>query len=339
MKIYQVNSIPLKDVIISLAKSFDVKYKHRCGEYYLSIPPHIGEGEIRGINFENGLGLIIYKALFKEDTRLEFTLDEIHPVKFVYSLQGAVAHEFANTPDKNLIEEFRCAIVASESNNGHIIEFEKNVLHEVVSVEIDRSIFTIKGDCELASWKSKLKDIIIDVKGTKQFYHVDNCGIFYKNILQNIDDYKDLLVAHKLNLQAITLEMFVHQVVQFDDDSLTTEDRTILRIQELKRIEESGNYIRENINGDLSVKNISRITGLNPNKLQTGFKYLYSTTLNEYVNNIRLEQAKILLQNKEYNVNAVVAAVGLESSSYFSKIFKKKYGITPKQYKNMKFGI
>src|SRR5690606_21926023 len=149
---------------------------------------------------------------------------------------------------------------------------------------------------------SELKNVITDVKGINQFYHVDNCGIFYKNILQNIDDYKDLLIAHKMNLQAITLEMFVQQVVQFDDDSLTTEDRSILRIQELKRVEEAGNYIRENINGDLSVKNISRTTGLNPNKLQNGFRYLFSTTLNEYVTDTRLEQARILLQNDEYNV-------------------------------------
>lgn len=337
MSTYQVNSIPLKDVIISLAKSFGVKYQNRCGEYFLSIPKHIGEGQIRGINFENGLGLIIYKAIFKKDTRLEFTLDEIHPVKFVYTLHGSISHEFANENIKHSIEEFRCAIVASERKNGHIIEFKKNILHEVVSVEIDRKTFGVKENCELEGWNSELKNVITDVEGISQFYHVDSCGIYYKNILQNIDDYKELLIAHKLNLQAMTLEVFVQQVVQFDDDRLTAEERSILRIQELKRVEEAGNHIKENINGDLSVKNISRITGLNPNKLQTGFKYLYSTTLNEYVTNSRLEQAKILLQNKEYNVNAVVAAVGLESSSYFSKIFKKKYGITPKQYKNVEF--
>ena len=335
MLVFPVNSIPLKDVIISLADSFEVKHQHRCGEYFVSIPKHIGEGEIRGINFENGLGLIIYKAKFNEDIRLEFTLDEVHPVKFVYSLHGSVSHEFANNPNKNTIDEFRCAIVASERNNGHIIQFEKNILHEVVSVEIDRSVFSAKENCELATWTSELKNVITDVKGINQFYHVDNCGIFYKNILQNIDDYKDLVIARKLNLQAITLEMFVQQVVQFDDDRLTYEDRSILRIHELKRVEEAGNYIRENINGDLSVKNISRTTALNPNKLQIGFKYLFSTTLNEYVTNIRLEEARILLQNNEYNVNAVVAAIGLESSSYFSKIFKKKYGITPKQYKKV----
>lgn len=337
MHIFQVNSIPLKDVIISLAESFKVKHQHRCGEYYLSIPKHIGEGEIRGINFENGLGLIIYKATFKDDIRLEFTLDEVHPVKFLYSINGSVCHAFANDKIKNSIEEFRCAIVASERKSGHIIEFEKDIQHEIVSIEIDRLLFSAKESCELAKWNSPLKDVIIDTEGNSQFYHVDNCGIFYKNILQNIDDNKEFFIAHKLNLQSIALEMFVQQVIQFDDDKLKSEDRTILRIQELKRVEEGGNYIRDNINGDLSVKNLSRITGLNPNKLQTGFKYLYTTTLNEYVTNSRLEQAKILLQNKEYNVNAVVAAVGLESSSYFSKIFKKKYGITPKQYKNVEF--
>ncbi|MEO5910284.1 MAG: AraC family transcriptional regulator [Pelobium sp.] len=332
---FQVNSIPLKDVIISLAKSFDVPYHHRCGEYFLNIPSHIGEGQIRGINFDNGLGLIIYKAFFNQNMRLEFTLDEVHPVKFIYSLHGSLSHEFANEKIKHSIDEFRCAIVASERKNGHIIEFEKNIRHDVVSVEIDRELFGVKEQCELWAWNSELRKVLTDIEGKKQFYHVDNCGIFYKNVLENVDEYKKLVLARKLNLQSITLEMFINQIVQFDDDRLKSEERTVLRIQELKRVEEAGNYIKQNISADLSVKNISRKTGLNPNKLQIGFKYLFSTTINDYITNIRLEQAKSLLQNNEFNVSAVVVAVGLESSSYFSKIFKKKYGITPKNYKKL----
>ncbi|OAQ41762.1 hypothetical protein A5893_01205 [Pedobacter psychrophilus] len=332
---FQVNSIPLKDVIIGLAKSFEVEYHHRCEEYFLNIPAHIGHGQIRGINFDNGLGLIIYKAVFNQNIKLEFTLDEVHPVKFIYSLHGALSHQFANEKIKHSIEEYRCAIVASERKNGHIIEFEKDVLHEVVSVEIDRETFSVKERCELMLWSSELKNVLTDIDGKKQFYHVDNCGIYYKNILQNVDEYKKVVIAHKLHLQSVTLEMFINQIVQFDDDALNSDQRTILRIQELRRIEEASIYIRENINADLSVKNISRKTGLNPNKLQNGFKYLFTTTMNEYITNIRLEQAKVLLQNNEYNVSAVVLAVGLESSSYFSKIFKKKFGITPKKFKKL----
>lgn len=333
MLTFLVNSIPLKDVIISLAKSFEIPYTHNCNEYSLKIPDHIGEGEIRGINFENGLGLITYKAIFKEDIRLEYTLNEVHPVKFINSLHGPLSHEFANEGITHSIEEFRCAIVASERKSGHIIQFSKGVLHEVISVEIDRKTFSEKEGCEIKNWNSKLQKVLTDIEGKEQFYHVDNCGVFFKDVLDGVEEYKRFMLARKLNLQCITMEMFIHQLVQFDDDTLNADQRTILRIQELKRVEEVGAFIKDNLSGDLTIKNLSRETGLNPNKLQSGFKYLYTTTINEFITNARLEEANLLLRNKEYNVRAVVAAIGLESSSYFSKIYKKKYGITPKNYK------
>lgn len=59
MLAFQVNSIPLKDVIISLAHSFEVPYFHSCDEYYLTLPKNLGSGEIRGVNFDNGLALLI----------------------------------------------------------------------------------------------------------------------------------------------------------------------------------------------------------------------------------------------------------------------------------------
>lgn len=335
MLTFKVHSIPLKDVIISLAESFNVPYHNQCGEYYLQIPEHIGEGEIRGINFENGLGLVIYRATFKEDIRLEYILDKIHPLKFINSLRGPLSHEFANDGTKHLIEEFRCAIVASEKTNGHVIEFEKDILHEVVSIEIDRKTFSEKEACELNTWKSELKKVLIDIEGNKQFYHVDNCGIYFKDVLQNLDEPKEILIAHKLKLQCLAMELFIKQIVQFDDDNLKNDNKTVLRIQELRRVEDTANFIKENFATELSVKHLSRQTGLNPNKLQAGFKYLFSSTVNEFVTNVRLEQANVLLKNKEYNVQSVVAAIGLESSSYFSKIYKKKYGITPKNYKKL----
>lgn len=335
MTVFRVNSIPLKDVIISLAKSFGVPYKNECDEYSLILPEHIGEGEIRGINFENGLALLIYKATFKDDIRLEFTLNEIHPVKFINSLHGPLSHEFSNEGIKHSIEEFTCAIVASERKYGHIIEFEKDMLHEVVSVEIDRTIFSRKENCELKAWKSKLQKVLTDVEGKEQFYHIENCGVHLKDILKEKGSFEHFVLARKLNLKSITIQMFISQLVQFDDDHLDSDQRTILRIQELKRVEELGEFIKENLAEDHSIKNLCRRSGLNPNKLQKGFNYLFSTTINEFITNQRLERAKILLENKEYNVQAVVAAIGLESSSYFSKIYKERYGIAPKNYKKL----
>lgn len=332
MLIFEVNSIPLKDVIISLAKSFQVPYHHNCDEYSVKVPSHLGSGEIKGINFENGLALLIYNVTFKEKVRLEFILNEIHPVKFINSLHGPLIHKFPNEGIKHEIDEYKCAIVASKNKNGHIIEFSANTLHEVISVEIDKKTFTEKEGCELQEWDSKLKKVLTDVTGSKQFYHVENCGIFFKDILKDASNYENFALGRKLNLQAITLQLFLQQLIQFNDDKIKANNRTILRIPELKKVEELGNYIKDHISADLSIKNLCRQSGLNPNKLQNGFQYLFAASINEYIIDVRLDHAKKLLKNKEYNVIDVVASVGLESSSYFSKIFKKKYGITPKKF-------
>lgn len=335
MLIFEVKSIPLKDVIISLAKSFKVPYHQSCDEYSLTIPKDLGEGEIKGINFENGLALLTYSVKFIETVRLEFTLDEIHPVKFLNSLHGPLIHEFANEGIKNSIDEYKFAIVASERKNGHVIEFTKNILHEVISVEIDRKTINQKESCEIAKWTSPLQKVLKDEKGVNQFYHVGNCGIFFKDVLDDVNDYKDFVLARKFNLQCITMQMFLNQITQFDDDKRNSNDQKVLRISELKTIENLAGFIENNITGDLSIKNLSRQSGLNPNKLQSGFKYLFSNSINQFIINIRLDHAKDLLKNKEYNIGNVTAEIGLESNSYFAKIFKKKFGITPKKYQKL----
>ncbi|WP_156832005.1 helix-turn-helix domain-containing protein [Kaistella palustris] len=335
MLVFQVNSIPLKDVIISLAKSFKVKPQHFCGEYSLTLPEHLGTGEIRGINFENGLALLIYKVTFKEDIRLEFTLNEVHPVKFLNSVQGPLIHEFGNENKTHLIEEFKSAIVASQNRSGHIIEFRKDTRHEVVSVEIDRERFCTQESCELQDWNSPLKEVLTDTKGKKQFYHIASSGVYFKTILGDVGKYKKQTVVRKFNLQSITIQMFIQQLVQFQDDLLHTNKRSVLRIQELKRVEELGELILKNLADDHSIKKLSQISGLNPAKLQHGFHYLFGQSISEYITHARLERANVLLKDKEYSVRDVVAAIGLESGSYFSKIYKEKYGITPKKYKSI----
>ena len=72
MKSIQVNSLPLKDVIRDIAKIFQISFSENCGEYILNLPKSVGEGTIRGINFDGGLGLIQYDCLFNEDFEIHF---------------------------------------------------------------------------------------------------------------------------------------------------------------------------------------------------------------------------------------------------------------------------
>ena len=52
----------------------------------------------------------------------------------------------------------------------------------------------------------------------------------------------------------------------------------------------------------------------------------------EYIKNIRMKKAAMLLEQKKFSVAEVMYMVGFSSSSYFSKCFQNEFGVTPKQF-------
>ena len=84
MKDLYVQSLPLKDVILDLAKEFNCGIVEHCDEFVLEIPKEFGNGFIRGINFGKGLGVIEYNCTFFEDLKIHFSVSQIHPLKFIF---------------------------------------------------------------------------------------------------------------------------------------------------------------------------------------------------------------------------------------------------------------
>ena len=77
---------------------------------------------------------------------------------------------------------------------------------------------------------------------------------------------------------------------------------------------------------------LSRRVGLNQNTLQNGFKHLYGTSVNQYIKNARMELARELMESTGLNITEITYKIGINSRSYFSKLFKQRYSMTPQQY-------
>ena len=84
----EVNSLPIGEVMSDISKAFNTNFSVSCGEYFLIIPPEIGEGNIKGVNFDGGMGILQYDCCFIQDVEFQFTFNEVHPVKFLYCLEG-----------------------------------------------------------------------------------------------------------------------------------------------------------------------------------------------------------------------------------------------------------
>lgn len=67
-------------------------------------------------------------------------------------------------------------------------------------------------------------------------------------------------------------------------------------------------------------------------QLHRKIKILTGKSITQYINHIRIEKAKILLKENTLQINEIAIELGFESANYFTRIFKKETGITPKMY-------
>ena len=333
MNSIHVNSLPLKDVIKDIATFFKIPYTENCGEYLLELPAHIGSGTIRGINFEGGLGLIQYDCHFKEDFEIHFIVNNIHPLKFLYIAEGLLLHRFENEDTLHTIEQYQNAIVASSKHNGHVLFFKANNKTTVNSLEIERKIFQEKMACDINSLDDELEKLFRDSSATAAFYYDGNYSLDIADILIAVHSFQGENFTRKLFLEGMAYQMLTHQILQYQDDKKDEGNRTLLRSSELKLINHISSLIESNISDIPSVENLARESGLNVNKLQEGFKKLYGSTVNNYIQKTRLDAAYNLLTKSEMNISEIVVAIGLSSKSYFSKVFKEKYGISPSLFR------
>ena len=72
---------------------------------------------------------------------------------------------------------------------------------------------------------------------------------------------------------------------------------------------------------------------MNTSYLSTLFRQVTGTTFKEHLNRVRVEEAARLLSNTDYPVMEIAIACGYKDQSYFTKVFKKLTGLTPKQYR------
>jgi len=92
--------------------------------------------------------------------------------------------------------------------------------------------------------------------------------------------------------------------------------------------------IEDNIaNPQLSLTSLADKMGFSFGYLSNLFKKLIGASFQEYVFNERMERAKIILLSTDMKNYEIAQAIGFEDPNYFSTAFKKKYGMSPNQYK------
>jgi AraC-like DNA-binding protein len=95
-------------------------------------------------------------------------------------------------------------------------------------------------------------------------------------------------------------------------------------------------YVRSEILQDLSVSPIlaelAQIGAMGETKLKQLFKQMFGSTIYNYYQQARIEEAALLLKQGKYSVAEVGYKLGLSNLSHFSRLFEKHYRLNPKRF-------
>ena len=171
------------------------------------------------------------------------------------------------------------------------------------------------------------RDIIESIGITKQSptLHYDNFGI----IEARFDELLDSEFNHgEFYFRALsTLFTLISMIIK---DKERTASPTTSTVGTAKKI------ILENFNNEnFSVSTIHEALYVSDTYLRRLFKRETGMTMQAFLTNRRLSKAADMLRNNDYTISELCYAVGYGDEAHFIRAFKKKYGVTPKQFRKL----
>ncbi len=144
-------------------------------------------------------------------------------------------------------------------------------------------------------------------------------------ILKPVDKHDILNVVHKMVAKKVDSEVIeeLRKVKSAHDSEADSDIKVIIR-----------DYIEKHLyEHTLSLGEVAAHVGFNKSYLSGIVKQIYGMTFQNYVNQRRMEQAKILLLTTDMKNYQISDAIGYEDVNYFATKFKRTFNITPKQYR------
>ncbi len=213
--------------------------------------------------------------------------------------------------------------------SGDIIITPNTSTHAVVASDNDEINFCYMGfvfknnDSEIAKrFFNVLKDKQICKKVSRDIYD------YYKNAMNEI--------YRKNSIDKLLIETYLFQIILLAIRQTDNSETPYINNNATKGLSQPVyhiiKYIDRNINMPLSVSGIAQSLGYSTYYISHLFKSKMNITLQEYIANKKIEEAKKLLNDKRYTITQISEKLSFLNIQSFSRSFKKVTGVSPTKY-------
>jgi len=121
------------------------------------------------------------------------------------------------------------------------------------------------------------------------------------------------------------LKALVQKLFKAGGNAQSSDSRVILEIRD---------YLDRNYQQEMTLQHIAERFYISRENVSRKFKQVTGENLSDYLTNLRIEKAKALLHHTNLRLSQISELVGYEDEKYFSRVFKKAAGVTPREYRS-----
>lgn len=147
-------------------------------------------------------------------------------------------------------------------------------------------------------------------------------------ILSDIETIEKQGVSRKIFLEAKVLEILAIQIENYKN--LNKQNISLKNPKNIKKLFLLKEFLKNNLDKNFSIHQLSMQFGLNENELKFEFKRVFGFTINQFFISEKMNKAKELLQSTELPIYQIAEDVGYKNATHFSAAFKRFYNKTPK---------
>lgn len=153
----------------------------------------------------------------------------------------------------------------------------------------------------------------------------------FSNIIKNMDSLSEkrdfgFQIMIKSNLFKLFYILIQNMKAAESKDNKKSEEK----------VKEIISYIHEHYYEDIKLKEVADFCNYSPSHFMRFFKEHLHTSFTKYLNDYRLIQAKKLLSESDLSILEVAGRCGFNNISYFNRLFKQKYNLTPRELRGGK---
>ena len=163
------------------------------------------------------------------------------------------------------------------------------------------------------------------------------CPVFVRP--ERVDRYRQIFIDlcrhfeqglenDRIRIHSLVLEL----VYLLNKDAKTAVYHGRVKSGQRSSINNVIDYIGKNLTADLSLEQVAAVASISPIHFHNCFKQATGRTLREYVEELRIKKATNLIVSTDWTLTRISNECGFSSQAYFSHVFKRRLGKTPREY-------